>query len=105
MIEASIVQSLNAIGHQQVAVGDHSSHTSVVADAGNDQIQVRMQQRFATANHNQRSAQPVQMINTIQHHTGFDWGGKIVVFVAVAASQITAANGDQVGLHNVVSIG
>ena len=36
VVEAGAVEALDALGHEQVAVGDHAGHAAVVADAGDD---------------------------------------------------------------------
>ena len=48
-LQPSLVQPLNALWHQQVAVGDHARDHVVVADTRDDGIQLGMQERLASA--------------------------------------------------------
>src|SRR6202022_3862158 len=47
-LEAGSVQSLNAVRNQQIAVGDQAGDNTVVADAANHVVGLRMRQWFAT---------------------------------------------------------
>jgi len=49
MVEASAVQVLDALGSQQVTIGDQCRNAAVSSDALNDHVQVGMEQGLAAA--------------------------------------------------------
>jgi hypothetical protein len=70
--------------------------------AVNNVVEIRMQQRFAAANGNNRRSQFLQLVYPAQHLRGCDRLGKIVEFVAISARQIAPANRNQVSKQGMV---
>ena len=56
MIKSSLVEPLNALRYQQISIGDQAANHSLGTDAANNVIQLRMQQRLAAADHDERGA-------------------------------------------------
>ena len=104
MIQARFIQILNTIWHQQISISNQTCQTTVMADAGDDLIQIWMQQRFPTTDHDQRGTQTMQMVDALQHYVNINWLGKIVEFVAIGARQIAASHGNQVSLDNMIGV-
>lgn len=59
-------------------------------------VQIRMQQRLSATNGDNGCAQFRQLVHAIKHSFGRDRLREIVVFIAVLASQIAAAYGNDV---------
>ncbi len=102
VVEPGVVQALDAVGHQQISVGDHAGDHAAAADARDDQVQIGVEQRFAAADGDDVGAQIGQAVEPLVH--GLDGHGlrDIVVFVAVAAGQVAAAHGNHVRQHGVI---
>ena len=66
------------------------------ADAADQVVKIRVEQRFAAAEGNDAGAQFAEMVDAAVHLFGWHGRGKIVIFVAISTSQIAAANGDDV---------
>jgi len=49
VLEPGAVEALDALGGEQVAIGDHAGDRAVAANARDDRVQVRVQQRLAAA--------------------------------------------------------
>ena len=69
-------------------------HDAVLADACDDRVQLRMQQRLAAADGNDRCAHRAQPVDSLEHFLRRHRLRKIVEFVAVRAGQIAAADGN-----------
>src|SRR5271154_2110263 len=47
VIESGLVEALDAVGHEEVAVGDHSGNAAVMADASDYLVELGMSERLA----------------------------------------------------------
>src|SRR5581483_2147958 len=99
MLEAGTIETLNALRHQKVAIGNHAGNDVVTADTGNDLVEVRIQQGLSPADHDNRGTQFGEMINTMEHLIFGHGFRDIVVFVAVGACKIAATHGNDLRLH------
>ena len=98
MVKPGLVQLLDALRREQIAVGDQAGNDAVRANAGNDVIELGMQQGFAAADGDERGAQRGQLINAAVHFSERHRIREIVVFVAIGAGKITAPHGNDVDL-------
>ena len=96
VVQAGAVQVLDALRRQQVAVGNHARQNAVPANAADNFFQMRVQQRLASADGNDRGAERRQQIDAVEHLFQRDGLGEIVKLVAVSAGKIAAADGNQV---------
>ena len=95
IFEPGAIEALDAVGHEQVAVGDQAGHDAVLADAGDDGVQIGMQQRLAAADRDDGGAHCSPRRSMRRNISSSGHGlGKIVEFVAVGAGQIAAAHGN-----------
>jgi hypothetical protein len=95
-LEAGVVQPLNALRNQEISVGDQSGDHSVPADAANDVVKFRVQQRFSAADGNHSCAQLAQFVHPAEHFFSRHWLRKIVKLIAISAGKIAAADGNDV---------
>ena len=102
VLQAGSVQPQDPLLVEQIAVGDHAGDHAVAADAANDVVNLRMQQRFAATDNDDGCAQPGQVINAPEHFLPRHWRRKIVVFVAISAGQIATAHGNDLRLHGMI---
>ena len=102
MLQAGAVEPLNAVGGEQIPVGDQPGDHAAAADMGNDIVQLRMQQRFAAADGDDVGTETGEMVQTPAHHVQRDRLGMIVILVAISTGQIAAAHGDYVRQNRVV---
>ena len=100
VVEAGAIQALDAIRHQQIAIRDHAGNAAMMADAGDDLVQLRMQQRFATGDGDHAGAEASQIVDAAQHFRQGNGFGNIVKLVAIGAGKIASAHG-----HNMRHIG
>ena len=96
MVEPGAVQALDAVGGEQIAVGDNAGDDRILAHVSDDVIQFRMQQRLATAEGDNHRSQTRQFVNPALHCFQRNRLGEIVELVAVGARKIAAANRDYV---------
>jgi hypothetical protein len=102
VLQARAIKPLDAVRGQQVAIRDHAGDCAPVADANDQVIQIRMQERLTAAERYDACAQICEKIDAPQH---FRWGnrlGKIVEFIAISARQIASPRGNDVGKYRVV---
>ena len=66
VIEAGVVQLLDALRGQQIAVGDHSGDDAATAHVRDQLVELGMQQRFAAAKSDDGGAERGQMIQTLR---------------------------------------
>ena len=90
---------------QQVSVGDQAGDHAVLADAADDVVELRMQQRLAAADGDHGRAQLAQLVHAAEHGLERHRLGEIVVLVAVFAGQIAAAHGDDVRQQRMIGGG
>jgi hypothetical protein len=69
----------------------------VFADAGDDAVEIGMEERLAAADGDDVGSERRQPIQALVHGVDGDRLGVIVVFVAVGAGEIAAPHGDDVG--------
>ena len=70
VFEAGAIEAFDAIGDQQVAVGNQPGHHSVVADARDDGVEVGMQQRLSAADGDDGGAHGAEPVNALEHFFG-----------------------------------
>ena len=102
MVEASAVQALNAIGGEQITVGDHARNDRVGANVGDDVIEFGMQQRLAATESDDRRAETRQFVDAALHRFRRNRLGEVVELVAISTGEIAASNGDDMRQHWVV---
>ena len=66
----------------------------LLADAGDDLVEIGMQERLAAADGDDGGAQRAEPVNAAEHFLGGNGIREIVVFVAIGAGEIAAAHGD-----------
>src|SRR6266496_4796344 len=101
-LKAGAVQALDSFRNQQVPIRDHPCHNSVQAHATDNLIQLRMQQRLATADGNHGSPEFTKLIYAAENQIQRHWLGEVVVLVAVFACQITTTHGNKVRQQRMV---
>src|SRR3954471_2927749 len=62
VVKAGVVEALDALGDQQIAVGDHAGDGAVGADAANDVVELRVKQRLAATNSNDGRPQAAELV-------------------------------------------
>ncbi len=96
VIESGLVQALDAIGHQEVAVGDHAGDGAGFADAGDDVVEVGVQQRLSAGDGDDGGSEAAEVVDAAEHFVERYGVGEVVEFVAIGAGEIAAAHGDDV---------
>jgi hypothetical protein len=96
IFETGTIQTLDPVGDEKIAVGDQAGHDSVVADAGDDGIELGMQQGLAAADGDDGGAHGTEAIDAAEHFVRGDRLREIVEFVAISAGKIAAADGNDV---------
>ena len=96
VIQAGAVKALDPLRGEQIAVGDQARQHASAANAGDDRVEVRMEQRFAAADRDNRGSKRRQLVDALQHLLGSDRFREAVEFVAVSARKIAAADGNDV---------
>src|SRR5579859_4223004 len=102
MLEASVIQTANAVGGEQIAVSDHARHNPVTANARDDVIELGMQQGLASAQGDDGGPQLRQAVEAATHDIQRHGRREIVILVAVRAGEITPADRDDVGQHRMI---
>ena len=95
-LEAGTVETLDAVGGEEIAVGDDSGDDAVVADAADDFVEIGMEERLASADGDDRGAERAQAIDAGLHFFERHGLGEVVELVAVRAGKVAAAHGDDV---------
>ncbi len=96
VLEAGAVESLDAVCDEKVTVGYQTRHDSVVADAGDDFVELGVEERLAAADGDDGGAHGTQAVNAAKHFVERDRVREIVEFVAIRAREIAAANRNDV---------
>ena len=97
VIQLGVVEALDALLVEQVAVGDQSGKRAGCADVPDELIEVRVQQGLATTDLDVRRAQPSQVVDTLAHGRQWHRRRMFVVLVAVGARQVAAADRNDLG--------
>jgi hypothetical protein len=98
------VEALDAVGGEQVAVGDETGDCAVAADAANELVELGVQQGLAAADGDNRGTETAEVVDALEHDFGVNRAGGVVVFVTVGASEIAAADGDDVRHDGVAGV-
>ena len=69
-VEPGLVQRLDPLRHQKVAVGDQAGHHAAAADVANQLVEIRVQHRLAAAERDDRRAERRQPVDAALHHVG-----------------------------------
>jgi len=101
VVETRAVQVLDALRREQVAVGDHARQDALTANATDDFLEMRMQERLASADGDDSRAERGQAIDAAEHHFQRKGLREIVELVAVSAGEIAAPDGNQMRQHRV----
>ena len=96
VVEAGAVEALDAVGHQQVAVGDHAGDGAGLADLADDVVEFGVQQRLAAGDGDDGGAEAAEVVDAAAHLVDGDGVGDVVELVAVGAGQVAAAHGHDV---------
>src|SRR5438128_113152 len=91
--EAAFFQRLHFVVNPPLLISEWLQLTLTVVD---DRVECRVEQRLATTDGDHRSAKFRQFVDPPEHRLGRDRFGEIVVFVAVLAGEIAAADGNNV---------
>ena len=89
-----MIQPLDALLVQQKSVRDHSGNHPAAPDVPDDVVQVRVQQRFAPADGDDRTAHVRQEIQALLHLVQRHRRREIVVFIAIGAGQVASPSRD-----------
>ena len=93
VVEAGAVQALDALGIEQIAVGDHAGDGAGAAHAADDVVEVGMGQRLAAGDADHGGAQAAQVVDAAVHLVERHGLGDLVVLVAVGAGEVAEARG------------
>lgn len=96
VLQARIVEALNAIFVEEETIGDQTSDHAAFSDMADDVVELGMHQRFAATDRDHRSAHLSQDVQTALHFVQRDRLGGVVELVAIGAIEIAAAHGDDV---------
>ncbi len=93
-LQSGAVQAFDTFRDQKIAVRDQACDHAALANAADDLVEFGMQQGLAAADGDDRRSQFRQLVDTLEHEFSGNGFGKIVVLVAVLASQVAAADGN-----------
>ena len=99
MVEPRVVQSPDFIRDEKIAVRDDAGDHVVMADPGNDGLDIRVQQGLPAADRDDFGSQLCQFVDSGADFPSRHRGGEIVVLVAVGARQVTSTHRDDMGQH------
>ena len=99
IVESRFVQSFDSFGREVIAIGDQAGDHSMRADVMNDVVELRMHHGLAARNRDNRGSERSQLVYATLDQLDRHWRRGVVILVAIAASQIAPAHGDQVGQH------
>lgn len=105
MIETGAVEALDAVGHEQVSIGDHTGNDAVFADAGDDLVEFWVQQWLTAGDGDDVCAQAREVVDAPKHLIYGDFFREIIVLVAVSAGEIAASHRDDVRHYRMVGRG
>src|SRR5262249_13204669 len=81
--EPGAIEALNAVGSQQVPVGDEPGDDAPFHHLPDDVVQIRMEQGFAAADGDDRGPKLAQFVDAPEHRLSRHGLGKVVELVAV----------------------
>ncbi len=96
VFEPRAVQPLDALGRQQVTVGDQPRNHAAPADVRDHFVQFRVEQRLAPADGDDGGAHIGQQVEPPLHLAERHRLREIVKLIAICAGEIAAADGDDV---------
>jgi hypothetical protein len=96
VVQASLVQALDAVGGEQVSIGDHARDRTVLPHAADDLVEFRVEQGFAAADRDNGSSKLAELVDPLVKRLDGYRLADVVVLVAILARQITAAHRDDV---------
>src|SRR3954447_13032338 len=67
VFQAGAIEAPDAVGNQHVAVGDHAGDHAAPPNAGDDQVEVGVQEWFAAGYRDDGRAQVCQVIESLVH--------------------------------------
>jgi hypothetical protein len=88
IIESGPIQSLDAFDVEQIPIGQQTRKHSVLTDSLDDRVEIRMKQRFSSAQMNCRRPEPCEQINAVEHLACRYWLREVVVFITVCTGKI-----------------
>ena len=103
IIEARFVKLFDLFGLEVIAVRDQSGDHPVMADAGDDLVDLRVHHRLAARDRDDGRTKFRQLIDPLEHHVDRHRVARFVVFVAVRARQITPPHRHNVDQNRMLS--
>ena len=105
VVQPGLVQRLDALGGHQVAVGDQARDHAAAPNPSDQGIEIGMQHRLAAAEGDDRSAKGGELVDPREHLRRRDRLRHLVVFVAIAAIDVAATDGDDVHQQRMIRTG
>src|SRR5688500_5193922 len=102
IIETCFIELLYLFDLEIITVRDQPGDHSVMPDAGNDVVYLRMHHRLAAGDGNYRRSKLRKLVYTLEHCTDRHRIARLVVFVAVSAGQITSSHRHDVHQHGML---
>ena len=102
VLQPCLIQLFDALFGQQESVGDHAGDHPAPPDMPDDFIQLRVQERLAAADGDDRSPHVREEIETVFHFLHGYWLRKIIEFIAVSARQVAPPRGNDVHQERVL---
>ena len=105
IVEPRVVQRLDSLRGEQVAVGDQSGDHAVRPDPADQGVEIRMEHRLAAAECDDRRSEVGQLVDPREHRLGRHRLGHLVVLVAVAAVDVAAADRHEMDEQRMIGAG
>ena len=102
VIQPGVVEALDALLAEEIAVGDQSGQGAGSANVPDELIEVRVQQWLAAADFDVRRAQAGQVVDPLAHGRQGHRRRMLVELVAVGARQVAAADRNDLGEDRVI---
>src|SRR5215510_10938582 len=102
VIQSRPVQPPYALVGKQVAVGDQCGDDVVTANSLDQGFQFGVKKRLAAAEGDGQRSERGEPVNATRHLFNRHWLGRLVVFVAIGAGEIAAANGDDLRQYRAI---
>ena len=94
VVEAGAVEALNALGVEQIAIGDHAGDGAGFAHALDDEVEIGMREGLAAGDADHGGAEAAEMVDAAEHLVCGHGRGDFVELVAVGAGEIAETRGD-----------